>query len=60
MPDWEDEEALAFDADVERIPWRCRCTSCRQRLGDAPCARCGYNGPGYYQPETHPCAKEHQ
>jgi hypothetical protein len=22
----------------------------------APCCICGYNGPGYYQPETHPCA----
>ena len=25
-------------------------------LSDAPCSRCGYNGPGYYQPTTHPCA----
>jgi hypothetical protein len=22
----------------------------------APCCLCGYNGPGYYQPETHACA----
>lgn len=22
-----------------------------------PCPKCGYNGPGYYQPETHFCAK---
>ena len=22
----------------------------------APCAACGYNGPGFYQAETHPCA----
>lgn len=25
----------------------------------APCFCCGYNGPGYYQPQTHPCAKRH-
>ncbi len=23
----------------------------------APCCICGYNGPGYYQPDTHECAK---
>lgn len=24
-----------------------------------PCFCCGYNGPGYYQPDTHPCAARH-
>lgn len=24
---------------------------------DAPCSVCGYNGPGFYQPETHHCVK---
>ena len=28
----------------------------RHKLSDAPCDRCGYNGRGYYQPETHACA----
>jgi len=28
----------------------------RAGLSDAPCDLCGYNGPGYYQPNTHPCA----
>lgn len=23
---------------------------------EAPCFLCGYSGPGYYQPEQHPCA----
>lgn len=23
----------------------------------APCVLCGYNGPGFYQPSTHPCMK---
>lgn len=27
-----------------------------RKLSDAPCNVCGYNGPGYYQPDTHPCA----
>ena len=25
-------------------------------LSDAPCDMCGYNGRGYYNPKTHPCA----
>ena len=24
-----------------------------------PCFVCGYNGRGYFQPDTHPCAKKH-
>ena len=28
----------------------------RARFRKAPCYLCGYNGPGYFQPETHPCA----
>ena len=28
-------------------------------LSAAPCDQCGYNGPGYYQPKTHPCASKH-
>ena len=28
-------------------------------MGDAPCKKCGYNGPGYYQPDKHPCAAEY-
>jgi hypothetical protein len=30
----------------------------KARFLTAPCYICGYNGPGYFQPETHPCAKE--
>lgn len=28
-------------------------------MEQAPCFCCGYNGPGYYQPDSHPCAKRH-
>jgi hypothetical protein len=28
-------------------------------MSKAPCFNCGYNGPGYFNPETHPCAKFH-
>ena len=28
------------------------------RFEKAPCYRCGYNGPGYYQPDTHKCAAD--
>lgn len=31
-------------------------TTAQKALSPAPCDVCGYNGPGYYQPETHPCA----
>jgi|GEM_PF-6082612 len=24
-----------------------------------PCFVCGYNGPGYFQPDKHPCAEKH-
>lgn len=27
------------------------------KLSDAPCNKCGYNGPNYYQPSTHKCAE---
>ena len=27
----------------------------KRGLSSAPCDVCGYNGPGYYQSETHPC-----
>ncbi len=26
---------------------------------EAPCFCCGYNGRGYYQPSSHPCAARH-
>ena len=38
------EAAVAFDAE---------------RFERAPCYLCGYNGRGYYQPETHPCAAKY-
>lgn len=28
-------------------------------MEEAPCFCCGYNGPGYYQPEQHACAARH-
>ena len=31
----------------------------RGAMCDPRCFVCGYNGPGYYQPDTHPCAKRH-
>jgi hypothetical protein len=31
----------------------------RGAMKDAPCFCCGYNGPGYFNPETHSCAAKH-
>ena len=28
-------------------------------MKEAPCFCCGYNGPGYYQPDVHKCAERH-
>lgn len=28
-------------------------------MKEAPCFCCGYNGPDYYNPAVHPCAKRH-
>lgn len=28
-------------------------------MARAPCFCCGYNGPGYYQPEQHACAERY-
>ena len=31
----------------------------RGAMEDAPCFVCGYNGPGYFHPDRHPCAEKH-
>lgn len=31
----------------------------RGAMAEAPCFCCGYNGPGYFQVEAHPCAERH-
>jgi len=31
----------------------------RGAMEEAPCFCCGYNGPGYYNQDLHPCAKRH-
>jgi len=28
-------------------------------MDNPPCFKCGYNGPGYYNPKKHPCAYHH-
>ena len=28
-------------------------------MNSGPCFSCGYNGPGFYNPENHPCAAKH-
>lgn len=31
----------------------------RGAMCNPPCFCCGYSGPGYYQPDKHPCAERH-
>jgi len=41
-------EAMKKPDRVDRLDTR--------QFEQAPCYLCGYNGVGYYQPKTHPCA----
>lgn len=55
----EDCEALALlHAEIDRLR-AAIIARAPQLLTDAPCVLCGYNGPGYYQPETHSCMAEY-
>lgn len=52
-----DHDALAEAAEyIERLEDRLFAAGAMEQ---APCFCCGYNGPGYYQPGSHPCAKRH-
>lgn len=42
----------ALEAQVQML----RDALLKRGLSYAPCDICGYNGPRYYQPATHPCA----
>ena len=72
IPKTEREHAAAKELEVLREKLRHVETLRereRERLHDllfrmgamehAPCFRCGYNGPGYFQPSRHPCAAQH-
>ena len=49
-------ENTSLKEQVERLSaWQTSVLR-RRGLSDAPCDVCGYNGVGYYQPSTHPCA----
>ena len=48
--------ALQAAAEIERLQ---DLLFARGAMDDAPCFCCGYNGPGYFNPGTHPCAKRH-
>ena len=64
-PKWREEvdelvrlrsENVSLKVQVERLSaWQTSVLR-RRGLSDAPCDVCGYNGVGYYQPSTHPCA----
>lgn len=52
-PKWRDIfAAWCRDQSTERPP-----AIDIKRFERAPCYLCGYGGCGYYQPDTHPCAK---
>jgi DNA repair exonuclease SbcCD ATPase subunit len=51
-------EAEALRKDAEK--WRSHIAkneTWEKLFENAPCFVCGYNGPGYFQPDKHPCAK---
>ncbi len=56
LPANVEEQLASLKAQVERLSaWQTSVLR-RRGLSDAPCDVCGYNGVGYYQPSTHPCA----
>ena len=67
-----DEEAMTYGILLTRRLWAKRLAELEGenkkyetilfKLGameKAPCFKCGYNGRGYFQPSTHPCAEQH-
>lgn len=54
------EELLAAVRDASL--WRkhiSKRSTWRREFEKAPCFICGYNGAGYYQPDTHKCAEQY-
>jgi len=49
-------EILTRDAEIKRLQ---DLLFSMGAMKDAPCFCCGYNGPGYYNPEVHQCAARH-
>lgn len=49
-------ESLADDLRAENKRLRDGLPMHPELFEEGPCYLCGYNGPGYYQPQTHPCA----
>lgn len=45
-----------FEAQAAEIKRLRKLAMTTHLFEEAPCFLCGYNGPGYYQPEQHPCA----
>ncbi len=52
----EERNVLRLIAEVERYKKRLFEMGAME---EAPCIFCDYNGPGYFQPDTHPCAALH-
>lgn len=48
---WRDQLRQLFKADLAP-------SGKFMGMSYAPCSKCGYNGAGYYQPDTHPCASQ--
>lgn len=42
------QQSAAVDGEIDKA-----------RFERAPCYICGYNGPGYYNPDNHPCAAKY-
>lgn len=56
---WGEPEEGVLKRDEAITAIREALTEQPRLLSAAPCDQCGYNGPGYYQPDTHQCAAKH-
>jgi hypothetical protein len=50
------EEAQSLIGLLEMENKRLQKIVIERTMDEVPCKVCGYKGPGYYHPETHPCA----
>lgn len=56
LHDYYGAQLAALRAEIERLTTR---LFDRGEMDKPPCFVCGYNGAGYYNPDTHPCAAKH-